>query len=176
MSMTKQRLLLAAIFVAGLLAVRSEASEPYSIDITVGTTFTIVPKRTADNAAAWVAATVYAQGQYSKSNNKIYMALVGGTTSSTAPSHASGTAADNTVTWLRVLNGNVSKRTSVFIFKTDDGAGVSFLSPGGTTPTITAGIPVSAQYSYYQYEGSGEVRAVSTVATVTLSIQEVEAP
>jgi hypothetical protein len=35
---------------------------------------------------------------------------------------------------------------------------------------------MSAQYSYYQYEGSGEVRAVSTVATVTLSIQEVEAP
>jgi hypothetical protein len=173
--MTKQIPLLAAIFI-GLFVARTNASEPYSINVTVGTTFTIAPKRTADNAGAWVAATVYAQGQYAKSNNKIYMALVGGTTSSTAPSHASGTAADNTVTWLRVLNNNVSKRASVFIFKTDAGAGVSFLSPGGATPTVTAGVPLSAQYSYYEYEGNGEVRAVSTNATVTLSIQEVEAP
>lgn len=49
----------------------------------------------------WTGTTVYAIDSYvlSPINGKVYKATVAGTSSSTAPSHVSGTAVDGTVTW-----------------------------------------------------------------------------
>ncbi|MDF2534336.1 MAG: Pectate lyase superfamily protein [Bacillales bacterium] len=48
----------------------------------------------------WAATTAYALNSYVLSTNgKIYKATVAGTSGSTAPSHASGTSGDGTVTW-----------------------------------------------------------------------------
>ncbi len=174
--MKKLHITLGIIFIASLVF----ASEPYSVTVASNSVSTIVPKRTSGNAGAWVTNEVYAQGQYAKANNRIYMALVGGTStngaSETGPSVNSGTVIDNTVTWLRVPSKSSAKRVSALIFKTDSGAGVCYLAPGGVDPSVNAGIPLGLQYSYYEYSGQGEVRAIATNTTVTLSVQEVEAP
>jgi parallel beta-helix repeat protein len=48
---------------------------------------------------AWVASTAYVVGDVRYVNSKVYQCTVAGTSSTTAPSHTSGTATDGTVTW-----------------------------------------------------------------------------
>jgi len=171
--------LLLTMFVL-ILTSSVRAGEPYSIDVGTNSVVTIVPKRTIKNATSWATNFPFAQGRYCENDNKFYMAIVGGISTNligaTGPSHNGGTGTDNNITWLRVVSKKTSVRESAFIFKTDAGAGVCFLAPGGAIPAFGAGIPLGSQYSYYQYDGQGEVKAIATNTTVTLSIQEVEAP
>jgi len=51
-------------------------------------------------SAAWAATTAYVVGDRVRASGNLYRATVAGTSSSTAPSHTSGTAVDGTVTWL----------------------------------------------------------------------------
>lgn len=50
-------------------------------------------------ATAWVATTAYTVNSLVSSGGKVYKCTVAGTSSSTAPTHTSGTATDGTVTW-----------------------------------------------------------------------------
>lgn len=50
-------------------------------------------------APAWTASETVAVGVYRQVDRRIYKSTVAGTTSSTAPTHTSGTATDGTVTW-----------------------------------------------------------------------------
>lgn len=50
----------------------------------------------------WQASTIYRVGDRVVYNSKMFECTVAGTSSSTAPSHSSGTATDGTVTWLYI--------------------------------------------------------------------------
>lgn len=56
-------------------------------------------KVSAGTTQAWAASTAYIVGDDVVANSKVYTCTVAGTSSSTAPSHPSGTAVDGTVTW-----------------------------------------------------------------------------
>lgn len=51
------------------------------------------------NNTAWAATTAYALNALVNVNNKVYKCTVAGTSSSTSPTHTTGTATDGTVTW-----------------------------------------------------------------------------
>lgn len=50
-------------------------------------------------APHWTPSTVIALNAYRNANGRVYQCTVGGTTSTTPPSHTTGTATDGTVTW-----------------------------------------------------------------------------
>jgi hypothetical protein len=52
------------------------------------------------NNTAWAATTAYTTSSIVNTGNKVYRCTVAGTSSSTAPTHTSGTATDGGVTWL----------------------------------------------------------------------------
>lgn len=54
---------------------------------------------------AWSATTAVVVGHQMHANGNVYRCTVAGTTSSTAPSHTTGTATDGTVTWQFVQAG-----------------------------------------------------------------------
>lgn len=56
-------------------------------------------------SAPWAASQAYVVGQQVHANGNIYRATVAGTSSSTAPSHTTGTATDGGVTWQFVQAG-----------------------------------------------------------------------
>lgn len=63
------------------------------------------PQLAAWDPPEWQPLTAYAQHQRVRVEDRLYSANVAGTTSSTAPTHTSGTAVDGTVTWV-ILNQN----------------------------------------------------------------------
>jgi hypothetical protein len=69
---------------------------------TMGAGYAAAPSVGPSGAALWVASTAVTVGVIRVANGQVYTCSVAGTTSATAPSHTSGTAADNTATWLWV--------------------------------------------------------------------------
>jgi len=82
-------------------------------------------------SAPWQATKAYVIGSTVHANGNVYRATAAGTSSSTAPSHTSGSAADGTVTWAFVQVG-----TDMTI---DNGTLVAAQPVNQTAFTITAG-------------------------------------
>jgi hypothetical protein len=87
------------------------AEEPLVITVTTNSASTILPSRLKQTALAWTQSTAFAQGDYCENYDRIYMAIVAGTTSNNpaynGPSHLSGAQDDwdGSVQWYRVPSG-----------------------------------------------------------------------
>ena len=68
----------------------------------MGSGYTQAPVVGPSGASLWTAASSVPWGSIRHANGQIYVCTTAGTTGSTAPSHTSGTASDNLVTWLWV--------------------------------------------------------------------------
>lgn len=91
------------IAIAALVVAIVVVAQADPIGLAIGTnSVMILPQRPIHSGGPWAATTAYAQGYVMKTNNAVYMALKGGTSGSTLPSHTAGTAVDGTVTWYRI--------------------------------------------------------------------------
>ncbi|MNF90398.1 hypothetical protein D3C84_729600 [compost metagenome] len=54
------------------------------------------------NTISWVASKSYDYNTFVNSNGNVYRSIISGTSSTTSPSHTSGTATDGTVTWMYI--------------------------------------------------------------------------
>lgn len=67
----------------------------------------------------WTASTAYSVGDYVTSLNRIYRCTTSGTSSTTPPSHSSGSASDGTVVWAvsTLINETIRTNTDFWIFE-----------------------------------------------------------
>ena len=101
-----RRALIAFLCLTAAVAV---AGNPISLNVT-NVCVKVLPQRGIKNATMWAQSNAYAQGVIVKgstrANARLYMALVGGTSSTNVPAHSEGTGADGTVTWYRIPRGD----------------------------------------------------------------------
>lgn len=69
----------------------------------------------------WAASTVFAAGTYCSASGNIYLTTAGGTTGATIPSHTTGSASDDVVTWAYVSapKETISLDTDLCLFDDD---------------------------------------------------------
>lgn len=90
------------------LCIRSNADAPASVTVSTNSVM-ILPARPIKNAVIWTANTTYPQGATVKQDDRYYWAVVGGVSTTTAPTHVYGDAIDNTVTWRKIEKGDRSR-------------------------------------------------------------------
>lgn len=146
----------------------------HAYEVSVGTnSIVIAPERNmygSQSYRAWQATNAYANGQYASIGNAAHMCLVGGTSSTNAPTAGADVVQDGTVTWVRIASGNdrrfclvkkVSGSTAVMLgfgrnATTNSGFVLSFNGAGVTLDSLDA----------YR----GEISAVSADGTNTLIV------
>lgn len=109
---------------------------------------------TASNTA-WSSSTVMSVGNRVNANNKVYECTIAGTTGSTSPSHASGTATDGTVTWKYIDTLAVFKQFGVI--GTAGGGTIDTTPPNNITNLTSSAITATSATLSWTASSSSDV-------------------
>lgn len=118
----------------------------------------------AGSVGAWAATTAYVLGQPVITGGRLYVATTAGTSSSTAPVHTAGQAADGTVVWQYIASGAVAGIATGWTASRSVG---SNLVVACCKVARTDGVPGEWQYVITYGATANETAQIQTAASTT---------